>query len=287
MLGGIKHFIRRTFAPSTAQWPFVRGDYALIDPSAPVVVLTSGPDKLLQALVAAPPPGLCMTATLHSSNDAADLLRAIAANLAIQKLVCLESDRAKQPLGQALLKLGRDEGAPPGSVGSLMNAVASQIDSAELAALRRRVEFCDMLSCEDLVKLSALIEESSGAAQRPNAGFVTKTTEDGIPRLILPRNTRHETRLDKAGRFRIRLEEHSIIVDHLDGKQQLLRVIEGKTARDICLALIRNGWISKLDHAAYLGRELARAEAALRSGNPFVQDSAEPDEPDPPAAIER
>ncbi len=54
----------------------------------------------------------------------------------------------------------------------------------------------------------------------------------------------------------------------------MLRIIEGKTARDICLTLIRNGWISRLDHAAYLGRELARAEAALIAGRPFTQDSS-------------
>lgn len=287
MLGGIRHFLQRTFAPRTAEWPFFRGDYALIDPSASVVVLTSGPSKPLQALVATPPPGLCLTATLRSIDDAADLLRAIAANLAIQHVVCLESDKARQPLGLALLKLGWDEGAPPGPIGSLMNAVAAQIDSAELKRLRRRVAFSDMLSCRDPTKLGALIEELSASAQGLNAGFVTKTKDDGIPRLILPRDTRHETRLDKAGHFRVRLEEHSIAVDHLDGKQQLLRVIEGKTARDVCLALIRNGWVSKLDHAAYLGRELARAESALRSGTPFIQDSAEPGEPSPPPPVER
>jgi tetrahydromethanopterin S-methyltransferase subunit A len=71
----------------------------------------------------------------------------------------------------------------------------------------------------------------------------------------------------------------------LNGKEnRLLRVIEGKTARDVCLALIRNGWVSKLDHAAYLGRELARAELALRSGRPFTQDSAEPGEATPLSA---
>jgi tetrahydromethanopterin S-methyltransferase subunit A len=41
---------------------------------------------------------------------------------------------------------------------------------------------------------------------------------------------------------------------------------------------IDRGLISRLDHAAYLGRELARAEESLRSGEPFVQDAA-PEKP--------
>jgi tetrahydromethanopterin S-methyltransferase subunit A len=101
--------------------------------------------------------------------------------------------------------------------------------------------------------------------------------------LIIPRHTRYEARQDKVGDFKIRIEEQSIAVEHLNSKGLLLRTIEGKTARDICLALIRNGWVSKLDHAAYLGRELARAELAMRGGRPFVQDEAEPN--DLPRAI--
>jgi hypothetical protein len=33
--------------------------------------------------------------------------------------------------------------------------------------------------------------------------------------------------------------------------------------------LIRNGWVSRLDHAAYLGRELALAEIAVQQGVPY------------------
>jgi tetrahydromethanopterin S-methyltransferase subunit A len=32
--------------------------------------------------------------------------------------------------------------------------------------------------------------------------------------------------------------------------------------------------LSRLDHAAYLGRELARAEHSLSTGEPYVQDRA-------------
>ena len=38
--------------------------------------------------------------------------------------------------------------------------------------------------------------------------------------------------------------------------------------------VINEALISRLDHAAYLGRELARAEQALKTGENYVQDRA-------------
>lgn len=38
------------------------------------------------------------------------------------------------------------------------------------------------------------------------------------------------------------------------------------------------GLLTRLDHAAYLGRELAGAETALAPGDPYIQDAA-PEQP--------
>ena len=38
--------------------------------------------------------------------------------------------------------------------------------------------------------------------------------------------------------------------------------------------IIANGWVTQLSHAAYLGRELARAELALKQGLKYVQEGA-------------
>ncbi len=53
-----------------------------------------------------------------------------------------------------------------------------------------------------------------------------------------------------------------------------LRVIEGTTARALYATIIKAGWVSELSHAAYLGKELARAELALQYGFNYVQDGA-------------
>jgi tetrahydromethanopterin S-methyltransferase subunit A len=51
-------------------------------------------------------------------------------------------------------------------------------------------------------------------------------------------------------------------------------VFRGKSAIDLYRSIVRENLISKFDHAAYIGKELARAEAALKEGRPYVQDRA-------------
>lgn len=50
----------------------------------------------------------------------------------------------------------------------------------------------------------------------------------------------------------------------------------GRTAKELCIAIFEDPArlcpITYLDHAAYLGREFMRAEAALSAGESYVQD---------------
>ncbi|MEM1578796.1 MAG: dihydropteroate synthase-like protein [Archaeoglobaceae archaeon] len=48
--------------------------------------------------------------------------------------------------------------------------------------------------------------------------------------------------------------------------------IAGKNAKEIIDTVLRLGLVSRLDHAAYLGRELMKAEIALRLGKNYIQD---------------
>jgi hypothetical protein len=49
-------------------------------------------------------------------------------------------------------------------------------------------------------------------------------------------------------------------------------IIEGQDARSIYLTIVRNDWVSKLDHAAYLGKQLAKAELSIEHRFEFLQD---------------
>ena len=76
----------------------------------------------------------------------------------------------------------------------------------------------------------------------------------------------HKFEADPAGSFRIILSEGRIMA----GNGRI--TVAGKRARDVLNTLIDRGLIGRLDHAGYLGRELERAEIALRLGRSYIQD---------------
>ncbi len=82
--------------------------------------------------------------------------------------------------------------------------------------------------------------------------------------------------MDKAGYFVILpvVQKKIISVEQYGYDHTLLRVVEGPTARALYKTIVANGWVSELSHAAYLGRELTRAEMMLSHGIKYVQDGA-------------
>ena len=71
---------------------------------------------------------------------------------------------------------------------------------------------------------------------------------------------------DPKGNFRIGIEGDQIVaVSH--GK-----AIKGTRWQDVFSTLLSQGDVSLLDHAGYLGRELYKAELAIRFGRSFEQD---------------
>jgi dihydropteroate synthase len=52
-----------------------------------------------------------------------------------------------------------------------------------------------------------------------------------------------------------------------------LHVLRGQGAEVLLAEVVRLGLVSRLEHSAYLGRELAKAEVALRLGRGYLQDT--------------
>ncbi|ADB57430.1 dihydropteroate synthase-like protein [Archaeoglobus profundus] len=70
---------------------------------------------------------------------------------------------------------------------------------------------------------------------------------------------------DPMGDFRIWIDDR-IYCQHEKA------TVVGDKAKDILDTIIRLGLVSRLDHAGYLGRELKKAEMALKLGKSYVQD---------------
>ena len=83
-------------------------------------------------------------------------------------------------------------------------------------------------------------------------------------------------RLDKAGFFVVLPQAATglIICEHYENSGRLAHVIEGRQGALIAATVIEQGLLTQLDHAVYLGRELAKAEFALKTGSHYEQDAA-------------
>lgn len=87
-----------------------------------------------------------------------------------------------------------------------------------------------------------------------------------IPDGAIEAGAGHIFQPDHCGCFRISTSANSILA------QTGSTIVAGQNARDILNTLIEMKLVSRLDHAGYLGRELEKAEIALRLKRSYVQD---------------
>jgi tetrahydromethanopterin S-methyltransferase subunit A len=276
--------LTRVFATTRARrktWPFVPGTYFVSDPAAPVAVTTLGSVALAEAVSREPPTGLCIAGKVETENIGIEkIIKNILSNPAIRFLVCSGSEPPNHLTGATLLALFRNGIDANHRVPEApsMRPVLPNTTAAEVAAFRRQVEPVDMIGCTDVSAIQLRVTELARAAAakpRPAAGPATGiAAPEPTERVNATGTDPQRIKLDPAGYFVINIVGDTLVVEHFDYREKLIRVIEGRDARSIYLTLVRNGWVSKLDHAAYLGKELARAELSIRHGLGFVQDGA-------------
>ena len=83
-----------------------------------------------------------------------------------------------------------------------------------------------------------------------------------------------EWRPDPKGYFLIRVNrgKKRIETGFATYRHVITKAIYGKTASEIYNTIIRHNLITKLEHAAYLGKELSKAELALIHGLEYKQE---------------
>jgi dihydropteroate synthase-like protein len=82
--------------------------------------------------------------------------------------------------------------------------------------------------------------------------------------------------VDPKGCFKIMLdrENEKIVVIHYGGgkPEEPSVIVKGKNASNLYRTIVKMNLMSSLDHAAYLGYELGKAEVALKTGRSYIQD---------------
>jgi dihydropteroate synthase len=80
---------------------------------------------------------------------------------------------------------------------------------------------------------------------------------------------------DDVGWFKIKLDrdKREIVALHYQLSSDIPDIIiKGRYARDIYQMAIKKALINNLEHSAYLGRELMKAQIAIKIGRSYVQD---------------
>lgn len=263
--------------PAREGWPPLPGDYRVVRFQAPVAVCTLNSDNLVTRLAMAQPPGLAIVGSLHTENLGIEhLIRNLLPNPHIRFLVVCGED-TKKAIGHlpgqslvALLLHGLEGERIHGAQGK--RPVIKNVSPAHVEAFRRQVQVLDLIGLTDLEAIAS--EIAMAAANDP--GPVTELFPDMAAIPVEQAEEAKRLVSDPAGYLVLYPDRRRrrLVLEHYLNNGILTRVIEGATPTALYSTVIADGLISRLDHAAYLGRELARAEAALNEGHDYVQDRA-------------
>lgn len=258
-------------------WPPLAGDYTVLRYAAPVAVCALGDGDLAAAVAAQVGPQVAITGTLTTENLGIDRLVCNTITNPHLRFVLVAGQEVEQRIGHhpggsllALAANGTDErgriiGAP-GRRPRLRNLSPGQI-----AHFRTYVEVVDLIGTQDPAAVLAAARECAardpGPAPDPPGGSAVPVRRAApAPRTVA----------DPAGYLVIHAAaaRRLLVIEHYRNDGLLTAVIEAGTATDGYTSVLGAGLVSRLDHAAYLGRELARAEHALRTGIRYRQDAA-------------
>jgi len=105
--------------------------------------------------------------------------------------------------------------------------------------------------------------------------FKDKRRVESIQELVdvpeIEAGSEYKFKQDPEGSFKISVEEGRIRVVHYQ-KMQATVAIHGQTAWELYHEIINRKLVSRIEHAAYLGQELQKAEDALKLGKSYMQD---------------
>jgi tetrahydromethanopterin S-methyltransferase subunit A len=259
-----------------ATWPVLDGNYIVGDPNARVAVCTLTNDRLPAQIAALP--GVAIAGTLATANLGIErLVINVLANPAIDHLLLCGRDSPIFGPGQSLAAMAHD-GVDDnkrifGAVG--FDPVLPSLTVEQVDEFRAAVNVIDCTGTDDL---AVIAERAAQFADAPRTRLVTRRPID-VPAdefAVLPAGGGRgkSVEYDPAGFLVITIDESArqIRIRHYRSDNTPAHEIRSRNGEAILLALVRNGLVTQLDHAGYLGAELAKAETALRLGLRYVQD---------------
>ena len=252
-------------------WPPLPGDYTVLDKEAAGAICTLADEDLYEALRKTPFPGVALVGMLTTENLGIErLVRNVVASPSISWLLLCGTDSRGHRAGECLAALA-ENGVDsemrivdaPGKRARLVNSSFEEVE-----AFRRGVRIVPRIGLKDVGVISRIAED---LGNMPSAERTRTLRAVPVEERVA---AQPESPADSAGYFVIDVsaDKNIIRLEHHASDHRMTATLIGSSARNLYLTAIRRGLISRLDHAAYLGYELGKAERALLVGERYVQD---------------
>ncbi|MGA9535320.1 MAG: DUF4346 domain-containing protein [Desulfobacterales bacterium] len=257
-------------------WPLHPGNYRVFNAKKATGVVLLATVDAVDLRLDKFSPSIAIAGSLSTENLGIEhLVKNIIANPYIRRLIVWGEEIKGHFPGDALLNLKehgvdsqkriiRSRGGRP---------ILKNLIEAEISHFRKQVEIDNLMGSKKISEFVAHLRRVEKLEMPPyeaglkvDFGQVTRATPAS------------RLKFDPAGYFVIMAMKgrpYPIVVEHYSNDGRLKNIIEGKDAATICATLVEMKLVSRTDHAAYMGRELARAETCLLSDIPYVQDKAQ------------
>lgn len=262
---------------SNGAWPIYPGDYTIGNVDGSVAVCTLSSYDLAASIIAPKETTIAIAGRCDTENIGIEkIVLNLLAKPAIRWLILCGNEAPGHRAGDALLHL-KEDGVDVNMriiKAASWRPVLKNLSILNVAQFREQVEIVNLIGETQTDAVLAAVKE---CASRPVIPLTS--TASCTPQLTAERINAAPPKcleFDPAGFFVILLKRAAgvVVCEHFENDGRLAHVIEGKEAALIASTAVERGLISRLDHSAYLGRELAKAEIAIRTGSEFVQDAA-------------
>ncbi len=250
-------------------------DLGMEDAQAPLAICTLMSDELREDLQTETELQGVLVGGLKTENIGIEqIITYVLSNPAIRYIVLCGED-GKQAIGQlpgqSFLSLGQngldDKGKIIGALGK--RPIIQNLPKGGADHFREHVTLIDLVGCTDKARIMTQVRNLLAEKPEPAPSFYNADTTTIIEGYI-----HHDMQMDPRGYFIVSIDDEQgcLVLEHYNNKGILENIIEGYTASELFTPAIDKGLVSRMDHTAYLGKELSKAEVALLTGVPYVQD---------------
>lgn len=259
-------------------WPVTFGDYRLLDPEGSVAVCTLASKDLIDRLADEAPAGVAIVGRAYTENFGIEkVVTNVVSNPRLRVLVLCGTE-SRHRVGETLLALHTrgldDEGRVVSTTAPV--PILRSIAPEAVRIFQLKLEMVDLRGANRPAEVLAELRRVNPTAPSP----WPERWEPAVPTMRLAAGpaeigaSASRFTPDPRGLFLIGIgpSRRTIHVEHYTREGLLDQRLIGTSAEAICRALLQKGLLGDLQHSMYVGRELQKAEVALRAGVAYEQD---------------